>query len=71
MTVPFSGGANGFTRSHENFSSKFVETRRVDIWLPPGYDRNPSQCFPVVYKHYGLIMELKPLTRRLNPISSR
>jgi predicted alpha/beta superfamily hydrolase len=53
MAMTFSGDNNGFIKSHENFSSKFVDARRVDIWLPPGYDRNWSQRFPVVYMHDG------------------
>jgi predicted alpha/beta superfamily hydrolase len=53
MTMTFPGGVTGLIKSHKDFSSKFVDARRVDIWLPPGYDRNPSQRFPVVYMHDG------------------
>jgi hypothetical protein len=53
MTMAFSGGGTSLLKSYENFSSKFVDARRVDIWLPPGYDRDPSQRFPVVYMQDG------------------
>ena len=35
------------------FSSKFVAPRRVDVWLPPGYDANAAERYPVVYMHDG------------------
>jgi alpha-amylase len=34
-------------------SSKFVAPRQVDVWLPPGYDANPSARYPVIYMHDG------------------
>ncbi len=33
--------------------SKFVAPRRVDVWLPPGYDANAAERYPVVYLHDG------------------
>ncbi len=33
--------------------SKFVAPRRVDVWLPPGYDANPGARYPVIYMHDG------------------
>jgi len=36
---------------HENFPSKFVNPRNVEVWLPPGY--NPSIQYPVLYVHDG------------------
>ncbi|MBF0288021.1 MAG: alpha/beta hydrolase [SAR324 cluster bacterium] len=38
---------------YENFPSKFIEARHVDVWLPPGYEQSPSKRFPVIYMHDG------------------
>jgi len=37
----------------ENFQSKYVAPRHVDIWLPPGYQNNTSQQYAVLYMHDG------------------
>jgi enterochelin esterase-like enzyme len=34
-------------------SSRFVEPRRVDVWLPPGYDAARQAPYPVLYMHDG------------------
>ena len=34
-------------------SSKYVPARRIDVWLPPGYDANPAARYPVIYMHDG------------------
>ncbi len=39
--------------THAALPSKFVAPRRVDVWLPPGYDSNPSERYPVIYMHDG------------------
>ncbi len=39
--------------THAALSSKFVPARRVDVWLPPGYDANPTERYPVIYMHDG------------------
>lgn len=36
-----------------NFKSKFVKDRNIDIWLPQQYLDNAAQAFPVVYMHDG------------------
>ncbi|MFN4255979.1 MAG: esterase, partial [Saprospiraceae bacterium] len=36
---------------HENFASRHVPPRHVDVWLPDGY--SPRQKYPVVYMHHG------------------
>jgi len=36
---------------HENFQSKYVNPRNVEVWLPPGYD--PDVSYDVVYMHDG------------------
>ncbi len=37
----------------ENFYSKFVDFRNVDVWLPPGYEQQGDVRFPVLYMHDG------------------
>jgi alpha-amylase len=34
-------------------ASKFVEPRQVDVWLPPGYEANRTERYPVIYMHDG------------------
>ena len=36
---------------HENFQSKFVDARHIDVWLPDGY--SDDQAYPVMYMHDG------------------
>ena len=50
---PVPPGVTGTLRTHESLSSKFVDARRVDVWLPPGYEKDPSRRFPVLYMHDG------------------
>lgn len=38
---------------HTNFPSQYVKSRRVDIWLPPGYDKDKNGRFPTLYMHDG------------------
>jgi predicted alpha/beta superfamily hydrolase len=38
----------------ENFSSAFVSSRNIDIWLPPGY--NNQKKYPVVYFQDGQML---------------
>ncbi|MBA4136635.1 MAG: alpha-amylase [Opitutus sp.] len=38
---------------HASFPSQFVVARNVDVWLPPGYDANSAERYPVVYMHDG------------------
>lgn len=33
--------------------SQFVASRRVSVWLPPGYDANASARYPVIYMQDG------------------
>jgi predicted alpha/beta superfamily hydrolase len=39
----------GDVRRHAAFPSKFVASRDVLVWLPPGYDRQAARRYPVVY----------------------
>ena len=38
----------------ENFKSKFIDTRNVDVWLPDGYSN--SKKYAVVYMHDGQML---------------
>ncbi|MDP1579244.1 MAG: alpha-amylase family glycosyl hydrolase [Candidatus Didemnitutus sp.] len=38
---------------HPAFPSQFVAARQVDVWLPPGYDADHAERYPVVYMHDG------------------
>jgi enterochelin esterase-like enzyme len=41
-------------RPHKNFHSKFLpKDRDVIVWLPPGYDANPTKRYPVLYMQDG------------------
>ena len=37
----------------ENFYSRYVEFRNVDVWLPPGYGPDGAARCPVLYMHDG------------------
>jgi len=38
----------------ENFPSKYVDARHVEVWLPPGYDQ--SKRYAVLYMHDGQML---------------
>ncbi len=38
---------------YENFPSAFVDSRHIEIWLPPGGEKSRSRKYPVVYMHDG------------------
>lgn len=38
---------------HAAFPSQFAGSRHVDVWLPPGYDANAAERYPVLYMHDG------------------
>ena len=38
---------------HPAFPSAHVQPRDVTVWLPPGYDADPSARWPVLYMHDG------------------
>ncbi|MGE0030464.1 MAG: alpha/beta hydrolase [Steroidobacteraceae bacterium] len=46
-------GVTGTVVRHEAFASREVEARNVDVWLPPGYDRDGSKRYAVIYMHDG------------------
>jgi predicted alpha/beta superfamily hydrolase len=39
---------------HENFNSKFIKARHVDVWLPKNYKKNEK--YAVVYMHDGQML---------------
>jgi predicted alpha/beta superfamily hydrolase len=44
----------GDVRTHENFHSRFLEhDRTVVVYLPPGYDEQSGDRYPVLYLHDG------------------
>src|SRR5271165_2111346 len=46
--------ASGRIQRLENFPSKLVTPRNVDVWLPEGYDTNKK--YSVVYMHDGQML---------------
>lgn len=46
--------ASGSLQRHENFPSKYVTARHVDVWLPDGY--NNQQKYNVLYMHDGQML---------------
>ncbi len=41
---------------YQEFPSKHVRPRPVDVWLPEGYDSASSDRYPVIYMHDGQMM---------------
>jgi len=46
-------GITGTIERYAAMPSRFVAARNVDVWLPPGYGKDPQQRYPVVYMHDG------------------
>ena len=46
--------STGTIQHFENFASKFVEARNVDVWLPNGY--NAAKKYNVLYMHDGQML---------------
>jgi len=47
-------GVSGTLVYWQDVASEFLsENRHVEIWLPPGYDDDPSRRYPVIYMHDG------------------
>ena len=45
------GNVTGAVYRYKTFSSRYVEARNVDVWLPAGYSKNKK--YAVVYMHDG------------------
>jgi glycosidase/predicted alpha/beta superfamily hydrolase len=50
---PMPSGVTGTVKTHASVASRHVDARRVDVWLPPGYEANPGRRYPVVYFQDG------------------
>ncbi|HSK79201.1 MAG TPA: alpha/beta hydrolase-fold protein [Thermoanaerobaculia bacterium] len=50
---PYPVTFSGTVRVHKDFQSKFLAPREVQVWLPPGYDKEPERRYPVLYMHDG------------------
>jgi predicted alpha/beta superfamily hydrolase len=52
--TPVTGpGVTGQVLRYASMPSVHVASRNVDVWLPPGYGKDPGQRFPVLYMHDG------------------
>ncbi|WP_300675312.1 alpha/beta hydrolase-fold protein [Desulfoluna sp.] len=38
---------------HEIFESRFVASREIEVWLPPGYEKGGRTRYPVIYLQDG------------------
>lgn len=52
--VPLPQVSSGQIKRFENFPSRWVDARNVDVWLPPGYD--VKKRYPVLYMHDGQML---------------
>lgn len=43
----------GILEIHEDFPSRFITPRRIDVWLPPAWRTDDGRRFPVLYLHDG------------------
>ena len=46
-------GVTGTVVRYASMPSAQVAARNVDVWLPPGYDKDATQRYPVIYMHDG------------------
>lgn len=51
-------GGTGSVVHYDDFPSKFVVPRPVEVWLPEGYDPLSSERYPVVYMNDGQFLFL-------------
>lgn len=51
--VTFNMNSQSKIKKIENFKSKYIQPRNVEVWLPDAYYKNPEQKFPVLYMHDG------------------
>jgi predicted alpha/beta superfamily hydrolase len=47
------GQITGTVKYHENLKWKGIRDRDVVVWLPPGYNKNTDERYPVLYMHDG------------------
>jgi len=48
-----SSGITGELITIPNFSSSYVDSRDIFVWLPPSYHRQQDKRYPVIYMHDG------------------
>ncbi|TNE61033.1 MAG: alpha/beta hydrolase [Bacteroidetes bacterium] len=53
-TAPMPTLSGGTLIRHENFPSRFIAARNVDVWLPDGYDT--TRRYAVLYMHDGQML---------------
>lgn len=53
LAATFNCAAQGNLVKINNFKSKIVKERNIEIWLPPGYSENKAESYPVLYMHDG------------------
>jgi len=46
-------GITGIIGHIDQFKSKYVDARNIDIWLPPGYSENDTTRYDVIYAQDG------------------
>lgn len=46
----------GAVKTYPDFKSKYVDSRNVEIWLPPSYETSPEKKYPVLYMHDGQVL---------------
>jgi len=47
------GQVTGTLKYHRNMTGDGIKPRDISVWLPPDYDKNPTQRYPVLYMHDG------------------
>ena len=52
MTLP-EPDRRGMLQRHERFASQYIQPRPIDVWLPPAYDQQRDERYPVLYLHDG------------------
>ncbi len=50
--IPFSHAPGALLR-YENFPSRLIPPRHVDVWIPPNHEASTDARFPVLYMHDG------------------
>lgn len=53
LAISITAFAQGKVEKIENFKSKYVKKRNVEVYLPATYFANPKQKFPVLYMNDG------------------
>lgn len=48
--------AKGTFKKHLAFESRYVAPRNIEVWLPPGYERNPKQQYDLLLMHDGQML---------------